>query len=150
MTKLKPIAAAIVALGTLSVGSTALAGSGGAVDDRIAELERQIAELKAMVSQNQAGVSANESSISTAQASIATNAADIEEARPMAKGTKFTYGGYIQLDAISSSYSDGRPNDLIEDFYIPSLVPVEPADGNSDSYSQSHPYASSVFRWYRQ
>ena len=44
---------------------------------------------------------------------IVTNQADIDEARPMAKGTKFTYGGYIQLDAIASSYSDGRPNDLI-------------------------------------
>ena len=141
MTKLRPIAAAIVALGTLSVGSTALAGSGGAVDDRIAELERQLAELKALVSQNQAGVTANESSINTAQAGIATNAADIEEARPMAKGTKFTYGGYIQLDAISSSYSDGRPNELIEDFYVPSLVPVEPADGNSDSYTSTNLHA---------
>ena len=28
----------------------------------------------------------------------------------MAKGTKFTYGGFMQLDAIASEYSDGKPN----------------------------------------
>ena len=54
MMKMKPLATALVALGTLSAGNLALVGStGGAVDDRIAEPERQIAELKAMVSSNQ-------------------------------------------------------------------------------------------------
>jgi hypothetical protein len=56
----------------------------------------------------------------------------------MAKGTKFTYGGYIQLDAIHSEYSEGKPNSLIEDFYVPSLVPVEPISGNADSYNSTN------------
>jgi hypothetical protein len=30
---------------------------------------------------------------------------------------------------------------LIEDFYVPSLVPVEPADGNSDSYTSTNLHA---------
>ncbi len=119
--KLKPLATAILAVTTLGTGASALAQD---VNAKIAELERQIQELKAQVNTNQ-------QSITVAQA-------DIEEARPMAKGTKFTYGGYIQLDAMSSQYSDGKPNNLIEDFYVPSLVPVEPASGKSDSYNSTN------------
>jgi hypothetical protein len=141
MTKMKPLVAALLAAGAISTANMALAGSGGAVDSRIADLERQIAELKAMVTANQQGVSSNETAITTNQTGISTNVVDIEEARPMAKGTKFTYGGFIQLDAISSEYSDGKPNNLIEDFYVPSLVPVEPADGNSDSYTSTNLHA---------
>lgn len=142
MNKMKPIATALIALGTLSAANIALAGSGGAaVDDRIAELERQISELKAMVSSNQQNIIVHEETINTNSETLVIAQADIEEARPMAKGTKFTYGGYIQLDAISSEYSDGKPNSLIEDFYVPSLVPVEPADGNSDSYTSTNLHA---------
>jgi len=141
MTKMKPLVVALAAVGAFSTANLAMAGSGGAVDSRIADLERQIAELKAMVTANQQGVSSNEAAITTNQTGISTNVADIEEARPMAKGTKFTYGGFIQLDAISSEYSDGKPNNLIEDFYVPSLVPVEPADGNSDSYTSTNLHA---------
>lgn len=143
MMKMKPLATALVALGTLSAGNLALAGStGGAVDDRIAELERQIAELKAMVSSNQQTITVQEENISANAASIVANQSDIEEARPMAKGTKFTYGGFVQLDTIATNYSEGKPaNKLIEDIYVPSLVPVEPADGNSDSYSSTNIHA---------
>ena len=137
MNKMKPLVVALVAAGAISASNLAVAGAGGAVDDRIADLERQIQELKAMVSANQTGISTNQATITTNQTGISTNVTDIEEARPMAKGTKFTYGGYIQLDALYSDYSDGKPNNLIEDFYVPSLVPVEPADGISDSYTST-------------
>jgi hypothetical protein len=122
MNKIKPIAAALLAMGALS--TTAIATAATEVDARIADLERQLQELKAQVTNQQ-----NE---------IVTNKADIEEARPMAKGTKFTYGGFVQLDAIHSEYSEGKPNNLIEDFYVPSLVPVEPASGNADSYNSTN------------
>jgi hypothetical protein len=122
MNKIKPIAAALLAMGALSV--TGIATAATDVDARIAELERQLEELKGQVTNQQ-----NE---------ITTNKADIEEARPMAKGTKFTYGGFVQLDAIHSEYSEGKPNNLIEDFYVPSLVPVEPASGNADSYNSTN------------
>lgn len=122
MNKIKPIAAALLAMGALS--TTAVATAATEVDARIADLERQLQELKAQVTNQQ-----NE---------IVTNKADIEEARPMAKGTKFTYGGFVQLDAIHSEYSEGKPNNLIEDFYVPSLVPVEPASGNADSYNSTN------------
>lgn len=122
MNKIKPIAAALLTIGTLSAAGMATAATD--VDSRIADLERQLQELKSQVTDQ--------------QDEIATNKVDIEEARPMAKGTKFTYGGFVQLDAIHSQYSDGKPNNLIEDFYVPSLVPVEPASGNSDSYNSTN------------
>lgn len=112
----------------LAVASTpALAD---AVADKIAELERQIAELKAQVSSN--------------SESIVSNSSEIEEARPMAKGTTMRYGGYIQLDGIASSYSEGKPSSsLINDFIVPSVIPVEPASGNADSYDSFSLHAKS-------
>lgn len=125
MNKMKPLAAALIAMGTLSASSIAMADD---VDNRIQELERQLQELKSQVSNQQQEITTNKVEMQ----------AEIEDARPMAKGTKFTYGGYIQLDAMASKYSDGKPNNLIEDFYVPSLVPVEPASGNSDSYNSTN------------
>ena len=121
--KIKPIAAALLTLGTLSSASVSMAGE---TEDRIAELERQLAELKSMVAANQ-------------QATV-VNAEEIEEARPSKKGTKFQYGGFIQLDMSASSYSEGKPgNKLIEDFLVPSLIPV--SDGSGSSYESSNLHA---------
>jgi outer membrane murein-binding lipoprotein Lpp len=126
MNKMKPLATALVALGSIGIGASALADS--AVDAKIQELERQLQELKSQVSAQQQEIATNKTEMQ----------AEIDEARPMAKGTKFTYGGYIQLDAIHSEYSEGKPNNLIEDFYVPSLVPVEPISGNADSYNSTN------------
>ena len=97
----------------------------GETEDRIADLERQLAELKAAVMSN--------------GESITVNQADIEEARPSKKGTKFQYGGFIQLDASMSDYSEGKPNGLIEDFLVPSLIPT--SDGSADSYTTTNLHA---------
>lgn len=142
MMKIKPLALAVITAGALGSGNAALAGSD--VDDRIAALEAQIAELKAIVASQQQSNVVQEETIAANSAAISTNAADIEEARPMAKGTKFTYGGYIQLDAIASDYSDGKPTFYAsDDLLVPSTIPVEPVDGNSDSYSSTNLHARS-------
>ncbi len=142
MMKIKPLALAVVAASAMGGSHLALAGSD--TDARIAELERQIAELTALVAAQQSSNTILEESVAANSAAVATNAADIEEARPMAKGTKFTYGGYIQLDAIASDYSEGKPsNKFIDDFLIPSLIPVEPAEGKSDSYQSFNMHAKS-------
>ena len=123
----KPIVAALISLGLLGASSSICAAE---VDDRIAELERQLAELKSMVSSN--------------QQTIETNQVEIEEARPSRKGTKFQYGGYIQLDALTTDYAEGKPgNRLIEDFFVPSLIPVEPSSGSADSYTSTNIHAKS-------
>ncbi|MEE4280414.1 MAG: DcaP family trimeric outer membrane transporter [Pseudomonadales bacterium] len=128
--RIKPIAAALLTLGTLSTASLSMAGE---TEDRIAELERQLAELKSLVT-------ANSEAASVAQEATVVNAADIEEARPSAKGTKFQYGGFIQLDMAATNYSEGKPgNDLIEDFLVPSLIPV--SDGSGSSYSTTNMHA---------
>jgi hypothetical protein len=128
--KIKPIAAALLTLGTLSAASASVAG---VTEDRIAELERQLAELKALVAQNQEAAAANTQA-------VAVNAEEIEEARPSKKGTKFQYGGYIQLDMAASSYSEGKPgNDLVEDFLVPSLIPT--SDGSGSSYNTTNLHA---------
>jgi hypothetical protein len=129
MLKKRPVAAALFALGA------ATAATAADVDTRIAELERQLAELKAAVASNQAGISANQETIVVARA-------DIEEARPSKAGTRFQYGGFIELDLLASNYKEGKPgNPLIEDFLVGSLIPVEPASGRSQSYQSTNMHA---------
>ena len=142
MNKMKPLVAALVTLGAVSATNMAMAGGGTAVDSRIADLERQIEELKAMVTANQQGVSSNEAAITTNQTGISTNVADIEEARPMAKGTKFTYGGFVQLDAMATNYGEGKPTfGPLEDLTVASTIPVESRSGNSDDYTSTNMHA---------
>ena len=130
MIKLKPITAALL----LVVGCSANATT---MEDRIAELEAQLLELKSMVE-------ANQDTITVHATSISNNSEEIEEVRPARKGTSFKYGGFVQLDMLASSYSQGRPsNNLIEDFLVPSLIPVEPAAGPSDNYESTNLHAKS-------
>ena len=122
--KIRPLAAAILTLGTLGAANTALAET--SMEARIAELERQLEALKSQVAINQETVVAAQTEMQ----------ADIEEARPSKPGTKFQYGGYIQLDAITTDYGEGKPgNDLIEDFLVPSLIPT--GSGGADSYTST-------------
>lgn len=124
--KIRPLAAAILTLGTLGAATSTLAET--TMEARIAELERQLEALKSQVATNQ----------ETVVASHAELQADIEEARPMKEGTKFQYGGYIQLDAIGTDYGEGKPgNDLIEDFLVPSLIPTGSSGSSSDSYTST-------------
>ena len=50
-------------------------------------------------------------------------------------GTTFSYSGYIKLDMMYTSFSEGEVagNSIARDFYVPSLIPV--SAGNGDSYS---------------
>jgi hypothetical protein len=123
-----------LALLALTAGAGAMPLQAGEVEDRIADLERQLADLKAMVSGNTSNI---ESTIKT----VNVQAQEIEESRPIARGTKFTYGGYVQLDAITSQYAEGKPAALMEDLFVPSLIPVEPVNGEGDSYSSTNIHA---------
>ncbi len=120
----KPMAAAVLAA-LASSGSLAASED---VEGRIAELERQLAELKAMMVTN--------------TAAIESNAEEIEVVRPIRKGTKFTYGGYVQLDSLTTDYQEGDPgNRLIDDFLVPSLIPVEPMEGSADNFVDTNIHA---------
>lgn len=114
--------------------SAAAAEVAGGMEQRIAELERQLAELKAQVADNGAAV---QDTIET----LSVQATEIEEARPSRKGTRFQYGGYVQLDAITSQYNEGRPPALLDDLFVPSLIPVAPASGGGDAYRSTNIHA---------
>ncbi|WOJ96183.1 DcaP family trimeric outer membrane transporter [Congregibacter brevis] len=131
----KPLGLAVAMLACSAVFSHAKTQA-AEVDDRIAELERQLAELKSLVVSNKSSIDSN---IET----LAVQAEDLDEARPMSKGTKFTYGGYVQLDAIASNYSEGKPASVMDDLFVPSLIPVEPQSGSGDSYTNTNIHAKS-------
>lgn len=121
---IKPLTVAILAATSCSLAQA------GNLEDRIADLEQQLEALKAAVTSN--------------ETEIKTNQVEIEDVRPTRKGTKFQYGGYIQLDAMGTEYSDGKPGFYAsEDLLVPSTIPVEPADGRSDSYTSSNLHAKS-------
>ena len=60
--------------------------------------------------------------LSLLSAALLTN---VVSASPL-KNTDFSFSGYVKLDAIASSYSDGTlaSGNIGRDFYIPSLTPV--------------------------
>lgn len=129
-----PIAAALLALGTATVSLPSLAGE---LEDRIAELERQLELLKAEVVGSRDVISSN-------TVKISANEQQIEEVRPAKKGTRFQYGGFVQMDALSTNYSEGKPSStIIDDLLVASLIPVESASGDSDSYRSTNLHAKS-------
>ncbi len=132
----RPLACAVGAIlaSTTVLSSETHAATAEDMAARIAALEAQLAELKSMVSSNSSSI---ESNIET----LAVQAEEIQEARPIRKGTKFTYGGYVQLDAITSQYNEGRPAALLDDLFVPSLIPVEPASGDGDPYRSTNIHA---------
>ncbi|MEE4192989.1 MAG: DcaP family trimeric outer membrane transporter [Halieaceae bacterium] len=122
----KPVAVAVLA----TLASSASMAASEDVEGRIAELERQLAELKTMMASN--------------TVAIENNAEEIEVVRPIRKGTEFKYGGYVQLDSITTDYQEGDPgNPLINDFLVPSLIPVEPQEGNADNFVETNIHAKS-------
>lgn len=122
----KPVAVAVLA----TLASSASMAASEDVEGRIAELERQLAELKTMMANN--------------TVAIENNAEEIEVVRPIRKGTEFKYGGYVQLDSITTDYQEGDPgNRLIDDFLVPSLIPVEPKEGSADNFVDTNIHAKS-------
>jgi hypothetical protein len=124
----------LIALLLSANASTAISASASEVDDRIAALEQQLAQLKSLVA-------ANNSAIGENLETLTVQAEEVEAVRPIQKGTRFQYGGYVELDAIASSYSEGRPPAVMDDLFIPSLIPVEPIAGESEAYRSTNVHA---------
>jgi hypothetical protein len=128
-----PIYAAILAAPLALLGGHAIAdlATDQAINaERIKALEAQLEMLKA--------------DVATTNQVATSNTQKIETVRPEKAGTEFQYGGFIQLDAIYSDYEEGKySNNLIEDFLVPSLIPVENADPNvsSDSFTSTNFHA---------
>jgi len=58
--------------------------------------------------------------------------------------TTVKIGGYVKLDALYSSYSDGPYEGLGRDFYVPSQTPVERTGSKSQGYFDMHARQSRV------
>ncbi len=152
-TTIKGLSAAVLLAGSPLAGAADL-------EARIAALEAQLAELKAAVAEEretsgppvqQAAAAAPAVEAQLETLTIGQNA--IEETLALSHITKrddtwFRYGGFMQLDTLVSSYSDGKPAALLEDFLVPSLIPVEPVSGESDSYQSTNMHAKSSRFWF--
>ncbi|EED36885.1 secreted protein of porin family [Luminiphilus syltensis NOR5-1B] len=104
-----------------------------ATEQRIAQLERQVALLLSKLEQHEASVE-----VSTEFLDVNEARTMHEEMRPMSPNTKFTYGGFISLNALATNYSDGKPaSPLIDDLLVPSLIPT----GGDSSYSTTNIHA---------
>ncbi len=118
-----------IVFGTILMGSAMAApawADGERIDDRINELETVLKEQ-----QEQLRVLREEQQyLRSRAAELEAKAAPTEEevsGKTIEWGkTELTFGGYVKLDVIASSFSDGElpSSSLGRDFYIPSLIPV--------------------------
>lgn len=125
------IAAALCAL------LSAQAQGNADLEARIAELERQLEALKAEIrSSDQSRDERIESVAITADHADKTASLALDRS-----ASSLQYGGYVQLDTIVSHFAEGKPDKLMEDIFVPSLIPVEDGTGSGDSYSSTNMHA---------
>ena len=133
----------MVSAGLLLAGS-AVADSSD-TDARIAALEAQLAQMQAALATLRAEAQAPEPAAAGLRSeTIDTQWAhrdELDAARTVPEGTRLRYGGYIQLDAIASRYAEGSPPALMDDLFVPSLIPVESTDGSGESTSRTNLHA---------
>ncbi|KGE04924.1 DcaP family trimeric outer membrane transporter [Pseudohaliea rubra] len=152
----------------LATGQLAGAAEPGELEARIAALEAQLEALKTAVAAAKAedGVALvgppeadTASSDGAARASerletLSIGQASLEETMALSHVTKrddtwFRYGGYVQLDALMTNYSEGKPaSPVIDDFLVPPLIPVAPVSGESDSYQSTNLHAKTSRFWF--
>ena len=121
-----PIAAALLAISTVTASGGALAGE---MEDRIAALEAATsAALKAEVDAN--------------KEEIVVNKEEIEEARPIQEGHQVPVR---RLHPVGRQWppvtvkASPASSTIIEDLLVPSLIPVEPAAGRQGAIPMSPP-----------
>lgn len=129
---------------TALLASTAVSAAED-TDARIAALEAQLAQLQqALATLREQTVEADtdkgrlDSEIIEARP---VQRDELDAARTMPVGTRLRYGGYIQLDAIASEYSEGSPPALMDDLFVPALIPVEAADGSGQRTRRTNLHA---------
>lgn len=140
----RPLALAMV-LAILAPGQAfAQAGKEQEQDERILQLEAQVQALKEMLQMQQAPVAAAvPATTASATAAKPIQATTISPAA--AAGTRFSYGGFIKLDAMSTWTSEGAIPDASPGrmFYFPAGTPVDAGDGAS--YNDVHAQFSRVW-----
>ena len=101
-----------------------------ALEARVAELERMVQQLVEQQSAQQQAQAAAPSQPAPAQAQTAQAPPPQIQTTPIlpnaASGTRFSYGGFVKLDAMLTDTSDGEIPDgsVGRLFYVPSAIPV--------------------------
>jgi len=122
----------------IASASLIVAGSAHAAD---ADLEARIAALEAQLEALKAEVRSSREELELQSEALVAQDVEIEEVRNVPRGTRFRYGGYVQLDALASEYSDGQPGSLMEDIFVPADIPVAPAGVDADPYRSTNMHA---------
>ena len=112
------------------------------LEARVAELERMVQQLVAQQQQTQQAVT----EVKTAQTQIAqTPVAAVTDGKPKIQtapilpganpGTRFSYGGFVKLDAMVTDTDGGEIPDgsVGRMFYVPSAIPVGGANEGADT-----------------
>jgi len=134
----RPLAAALLI--ALALPGIASAQGAGASSDKERELEARVAQLEAMVRQLVAQQQEQQTAISEVQTAqvqapvAATSDKPTIQSSPINvagnPGTRFSYGGFIKLDASVTSTNDGDIADgtVGRTFYVPKTIPVGGGD----------------------
>ena len=118
------------------------------LEARIAQLEAQVQQLLSLQQQQQASITQAQSALDevrVAQAAPAADPAKNVQSTPILTagnpGGRFSFGGFVKLDAMATDTSDGEIADGSAGrmFYLPSAIPVGGADEAStdvDTHAQ--------------
>lgn len=130
--RLRPAALALALAAALVLPALALPGVAQAQDAtaREAALEARVVELERMVQQLVEQQATQQPPASAAPAQTAQTQTTQIQTTPIvpnaASGTRFSYGGFVKLDAMVTDTSDGEIADgsVGRMFYVPSTIPV--------------------------
>ena len=150
----KSLRKTILSLSIAAVIGCSWSGSTFADGDNVEALESRITELEALVHQ----LLQNQQAPATVDtAAVEAKAEDAAEARVTAmlgeheaavaeKTHKHSYkfGGYVKLDTIVSSYTEGSSTGAGRDFYIAGTVPVGPGNKDGETYLDFHARESRI------
>jgi hypothetical protein len=126
---------ALPGLALAQAPTTAPSAREQSLEARVAELEKLVQQL---IVQQQAAQPQISQSPAQAAAAPAGNKPKIQTAPIMPSanpGTRFSYGGFVKLDAMVTDTGDGEIPDgsVGRLFYLPSAIPVGGANENSDT-----------------
>ena len=135
------VATAMLAAAVMPATVLAQAVSNEVLQARMAELEQEVGQMRAMLQQYQEREQRVVATPAMAEAPVAGSMQKTTIMPAANPGTRFSFGGFIKLDAMYTLTSDGAIADGSAGrlFYFPGATPVA-ADGNgrSASYNDMH------------
>ncbi len=134
----RPLAAAVLAALLLPGVAFAQTAKEKELEARVAQLEQMVQQLVAQQQQSQQQLSQVQAAQAAPAPALADNKPKIQ-ATPITPGanpgTRFSYGGFIKMDAMMTDTTGGEiPDGTVgRMFYVPSAIPVGGADEGTDT-----------------